>query len=403
MKLDNPEDRNLHFMDAYQDGIYRYFSAIDCNGLFRMQIGKESAEFLCFFPDEDLNQKYLHRRVFFYKSKLYFTPYRGRGISVYDLSTNEMRFYPILDGKAGVCYLSQAHLIENRILLLPENQSIPFQLFHMEDNTYELQENVWSNITDCLKDCEEILFDSCSSVILDNQLILSVWNTNHILSVELSSEKVNKHTIPEQYRLRNLWFDGTYFWCTLLNGYRILRCSKTFGEITEYQQEKNGECIRPYMTVLGAGDKTIVLPCTENKLMVAEDETEKLLELDSKNSDGFIRNDPKMSVFLGYEITENQELVLYPCGCNGLVHIDLRTFQIVTDPLVYSEEFLPHLYDIIKVSKLAEDLDQYKVIIEHNEPFHELENYIKYVMHSNPKNSIEEKKTCGEVIWDFLK
>ena len=78
------EKQVLKFNDVcYFEG-YFYFSSNQFNGLFRWKKGDKKPEFLCMFEKELTLQDNMHSHILVHDRKLYFIPFNGSKISVYD-------------------------------------------------------------------------------------------------------------------------------------------------------------------------------------------------------------------------------------------------------------------------------------------------------------------------------
>lgn len=68
---------------------FLYFSSLNCNGLYRMKISDVQAEFIGIFPNEKLDIRHLHGAIKGFEGKLYFAPYVGNCLNIFDINKGE--------------------------------------------------------------------------------------------------------------------------------------------------------------------------------------------------------------------------------------------------------------------------------------------------------------------------
>lgn len=401
MTGDTISNRSVHFLDAYNDGTYRYFSSIDFNGLFRQKIGNIYCEFISFFEKEDLDQVNLHRRVFFNESSLFFIPYRGRGISEYNLMTKEMNYFPLFNNSnKKLFYYSQAHLIEDGILLVPENEKTDFIIFYLKKRKCKILNGIWESIKKILPDGKEVLFDAEASLIINNCLVLVPWGLNYVLKVDWISGCVSKNELTKNVQLRNIYYDERFYWFTLLKSYSILRCNLCFDEIIEYKNKKSDNSKMPYMCFAQINNMQFVLPCTEKEILRIN---EQEIELDAFAVLEYETLKPRneRSVFIGYETSEDQVIVLYPCGLDGMYLFNSKNLQWSRQELFYSKELIPYL-DKINMYRLKTRISEGHIIVEGKEDIYNLKNFLDCleICEVMPQ---EEGGKNGMKIWKMVK
>ncbi len=78
---------NIHIACGTVVDYFFYFSSINSNGLFRMDMHSGETEFIQQFIDEDILSFYIHKYCVKYNHVLYFIPYNSRNIHIYDLES----------------------------------------------------------------------------------------------------------------------------------------------------------------------------------------------------------------------------------------------------------------------------------------------------------------------------
>ena len=103
----------LKFNSYWTDGSKLFFSAIEFNGLFCMDLKDNSVEYVKFFDKDDFRVTYLHYApAIRYNDSLIFLPYRKNHISVVDCNTYEERTVLIKEDAKG-CAIIDSVVKEN--------------------------------------------------------------------------------------------------------------------------------------------------------------------------------------------------------------------------------------------------------------------------------------------------
>lgn len=81
---------NLHAYSAsYMKGNI-WYSAIERNGLYKYDLKKKRNEFVCFFDEEKILKKEIHRSCLAVANQLFFLPFNGKHIHIYNLDSFTM-------------------------------------------------------------------------------------------------------------------------------------------------------------------------------------------------------------------------------------------------------------------------------------------------------------------------
>ena len=126
---------------------YLYFSSLNCNGLYRMKIGYEQAEFIGTFPNEKLDVRHLHGAVKGFEGKIYFAPYIGNCLDVFDISTGE---FTTIDLKSyagdikGKFY--GIHIYNRKVILIPSRAKVII-VYDIDSQRIEVHEE-WTEYVD---------------------------------------------------------------------------------------------------------------------------------------------------------------------------------------------------------------------------------------------------------------
>lgn len=395
-------NNNLQFYDAYFCGKYFYFSALQFNGLFKAEINKNNAEFLGHFKEENIWQRNLHRQILNLDNRIYFIPYNGHGIHIYDLNTGDMHYIMIKEKHEASISYSNAYILNGYILLIPSNLQTPFIKFSIEDEKMEMLENLNLNINNLLSNEITCNFDMHSSWILDSTLYLTVLGSNIVLLINLLSFEAICKKISDHIHLRNIFYDNGSFWFTMTDSYGVVKWYLNSDHCEKILMPVMGKKEMPFMLPLFYDNNLYLLPSRENCLwklnvynMQWEDITEKLPYK-------FFREVEYFTLFLGYKICLNGDLLLYPRAGNGLLRLKKKDGKFNYIPIEYNADFLSTRIEISK-AEMRHCLTEGTIMVENNKLGVNLENMIYELPSSKVKGDILYDKINGKKIWNVLK
>lgn len=397
MELD-VENKRLQFWDASMYGEDLFFSARNFNGLFCMEKDRTEAEFIGHFPEEVVWQKNLHSQVISINDKLYFIPFQGTGVSIFDIKSKEF-FYVNIEDKQPV-EISKAFVVGDDIFMVPLNLKKPFILFHTVSNAYEMKRELQQKILKQFSGKQEIRFGGYGSCAVGQKIYLAVSGTNRIISLDLDSQQVNIYKLPIEYKLRNIYYDRGKLYFTLSDQYKIICWDIDTENHYEYIIENRLEdTYHPYLTVLRWKERLLLLP----------DQTDKIWELNEEKNiwcmkpdyipNEFRRTRKAVSLFLGYQCIEDN-LHLLPWAGNGLLSLSesgCKCYEIC-----YSSEIVGLVGEIQK--QYAENQISRKIpIYENKEECMDIKSVICILNSTFKSESKKELNESGNKIWDFFR
>ena len=239
---------------------YFWFSNVNANGLFRIDITSKKIEFVNFFPNVSADSYFLHKRCFEYHNRLFFIPALSRRIDIYDIWKNEFSSIPFENDIAGEAILDAIPI--NQILyIFPRNRNCEPIMLNME--TFEIRsvEGFADEINKyASKDNPEKFYRTCEydgKIVfpISETDIIAVWNPNddsfqtihtrfnNIINV-VAYDKHLYFTIREEYGLSILDLESSeiesisikrptsgksLYGCILIKDDSIV-CAPSFGE-----------------------------------------------------------------------------------------------------------------------------------------------------------------------------
>lgn len=319
MERINEEDRemnlenNLHFYDGVYHKDYFYFSSIEYNSLFRIKKNDTVAEYIGEFLKEDYFQENMHCQVIKEGNKLYFIPYNGHGISIFDISESKFDFVNLAENNKYISYV-RAIPFKGEWLLIPSSSKDNFLIFDANSKSVSIQKKINDVIEEKMFGTYRI--DVYGSLCINEHLYIVFFNTPYILEVNIENEDVRWHHIGTAH-LANIESDGTFFWLTTLNG-DVYRWDCQKDNIEKYTVSESGK--REFMRCISWNNKLFLLPNENYCLWEFNYESNRWESMEHFMPQEFKRELTSFSLMMGHGVIDNQ-LVLYPRSGNGALII----------------------------------------------------------------------------------
>lgn len=389
-------ENSIQFMDAYTEEGYMYFSAANFNGLFRLKKGSSEAEFLGYFTGEPLWQVDLHRQVIGVGDKLYFLPFNGSGISIYEKRTGDFSFVKI--DTIQQVLVSRAFVIKDDIIMICSNLKEPFIIFHTEKNAYEFADDLRDSVKEKLSASEKIFFNLYGSCMVDEKIYLTVQNTNKVLAVNLLDRKVNIYSLPGKYKLRNIYIDKGIFYFTQSGEGAVVRWDFRTNDCYEYSlREISGVDDYAYITLLRWEGKLLLLPGqADNILELDEEKDEWCVKADYIPKD-FFRIKKGKTLFAGYQDMD-ETLFLFPRRGNGMLCLFKGKCEL------YKVQCIDEIAQEVKKIReqhIKERMFQGDILHEGDREENSLNYMLPALVNDPGKRKIKNAMNMGKKIWDY--
>ncbi|MFT3952093.1 MAG: hypothetical protein QM689_09180 [Oscillospiraceae bacterium] len=333
--------RSPSFLEVWEDTQYWYFSAANVNGLFRAHRETMETAFLSCFPEESVGTRLLHRHVFAYQQRLYFTPFFGHGIAIYTPETGAFDFVRLADeNESGLLFAESyrdAH--DERLLwIIPADRRTELVVFDMEMHTFRSEISFWRSIEQAVPAGTLLSIDSFGTSCTDNVLRLVLCGSNAVVSVDLDDFAVRCDHLPAQFSAEELFcFDGEE-WFLLRNSDSVLCHDTKTGKLTEYTCPTCAPSSRPYTRIIAVGDARYVLPFLTNRILRIDPARGELTPVAITYPPQFERLCWQDTFFFGFTPLGGQAIRLFPYGGNGMLELDFQTESAAFIPLLTGED-----------------------------------------------------------------
>ncbi len=322
-------------------GDFIYFSLLRCNGLYSYNMKTGKIDFISYFEKESYKQEELHLYSLMYENKIYFIPYMGRYITVFNPENNRLEY---IECKANnKCSYYKAFIYNDELWLIPqlldrdEKKEDKIRVVDLRNNSFK---NV-DQLNNYLTGISEYFFSfgSCSN---DKLLWIAIYGTNKIAQIDMSSGSYNVILCDESVKLSTIdYVDNCFFisqtgseklWKIDLKGRSIMSYSGTDKEYIGRSRLYN--CIRKI------GEKIYIFPQDADGICSIDGNN----KLETRFDEVLVRN--KIYGICGGQIVDvNGMFFLSPCVFDKMV--------------VVKDEFTVSYFDI-KIN--FDDLDKRAIL-----------------------------------------
>ena len=317
---------SITFLDACQVGENLWFSNYDYNAFMKWNMVSGKAQIIDFFPQAEKERGRLHRRVFHIGEKLYFIPFRGRYIHIWDLKLERWELVEISGEEIQV---ADAFFTADGLWMFPSYVRWPVIVFHTESCQVESLPHLTEKIGEYIGGYKNWMLLDIACVCQKGQLFyLAEYRRSKIFCIDGSSKElvfVFSNTEREmdggKIKLQGISVCGEKdFYLTSLEEKAIYVWNPQEGikERFACDTEVYGKRT-PFIRGIDINEKYgLALPCHSNWIFRLNKLTGSVEKI--RYPDGFGRC-KIYSLFCGYE-KNGEEILLYPrCG-NGLLTIN---------------------------------------------------------------------------------
>lgn len=366
--------QEIHFIDMAVVNGTGYYSHSDFNALFAMNMETYKTSYVGCFPEEKLDQEYIHRKVIVYEQSLFFIPFNGKGISEYNIVTNEFSFYQ-LNVLKDINSYSNAFVYNHSIVMIPSYEKYEFLIFDCNLKTIKTMRSVNEKILQLCPDGFSI--DLAGSCLNEEKLVFVIWDSNLIGQWDLNTNAVSITPINNCDKFACISnIDNSYF-ITKTSGAAVLRLSCDFinGQVYELCEIANAErcifCIKELATTVLS---IPIVPGMEYLYYKDEDDFKKI---DIEYPVDFVREG--VSGILFTEIIEyHGKLIWLPKKSRYVMEMDLNSsLNTVFKQIICDRDDMVYQENVRKI--LCDELDSNGFVLENRDKYHNIESFILIV------------------------
>lgn len=380
------ENRIIHFIDGVYKNNYLWFSALEWNGFYRMNMETSDIEFLGIFDHEDIFASKLYYQTLLYCKYIFFVPWFSDYLTCLNIETMKIKYWKLpqniieLEAKFRVAYLQ-----DTKIIMFPMFGNI-VSIFDIEKEEYINKE---INVSRDQK-FGRMNGDFMQGCNIKNKLYLPSMFRNCILEYDLKNDS---------YRWVQLLEDGEMVVGITRYSEEELLFLSWKGDVWKYNLNDNekkliyiypGKRDCPYAYIILYKDDLYLIPAYEENIVMLKEDKIKLVLF--PNDWKLQKADPSMGwPFSGYYMAE-EEFLLYPCKGNML--LKMKSKQSNLEGIICNDD--------IQREKILLEKKNFKRV--HRDRYEERKMGIKMLM-KILKNLNEEKKyrlvdEVGIRIWE---
>ena len=307
----------VHFENLYDDGECFWFTADNCNALFKMDKDTWETEYIGKFPDENDLGFRLYAEIIEYEGRLFFTPLYAREIGVYDkrnrtfskISFDELGIGFLEDSGQAASFYS-AHLIGDCIYFMPHERNAALKYDITNNAVYAIYD--WA---DAVTEKYELTMPRLifKSVYINGCIYAPISGGNLLEVIDISSGRVSVLEIGAK---GTTYFDICFLKDSAiivpLQGTHIIRLRLPDMEITEIPLEESN--IYQFFSIETCGDKLYAIPYQYKEMLeITIDDKGKVLCTPNKTLNEMEKTSyrhPTDSRYLS-EVTSSNRLYIY--------------------------------------------------------------------------------------------
>ncbi len=278
-KMEKIGNISFHSFVRIDDSIY--FSALNCNGLYKYDMNSGVTEYMGAFPLENKNVRHLHGMVKYIDGKIYFVPMFGKYLSIYDI--REKAFDTIklglMDDDKSYYRYYDAIPYNDLLLLIPGRAS---KIISINIKNGELQYiDEWKKL---IPNEEKPTFKN-GSFEYEGSIYIPCCNTNCLLRINTSNiSDVELVRIGNyEYGFTDAIFYPEEKYVLLLSSSKtaIIKYALNTNNYEEYSvEDDSSEVMYPHIKMLEIGEKILILAYQRKNSILFDKETCKFSQFD---------------------------------------------------------------------------------------------------------------------------
>lgn len=254
-----------------------YFSLLKCNGLYSYNMKTGKIDFISYFEKESLKEE-LHLYSVLYENKIYFIPYLGRYIAIFNPENNHIDY--IECDVSDQCSYYKAFIFNDNLWLIPqllerdEKKEKKIRVVDLRNNTFLNVDQLNNYLTGISK--YFFSFGACSN---DNFLYIAIYETNKIVKIDMASGSFDVILCDESVKLSTVdYVDGCLFISeTRSNQLRKIDLKGRFlSNYSGIEKKYNGRS-RLYNCIRKIGEKIYVFPQDADEICFIDENKAKLV------------------------------------------------------------------------------------------------------------------------------
>lgn len=307
-----------------------WISSANDNGLYKIGLSNSECEFVRMFPNESFKRGYLHSSSVKFGDELFFVPFAGKYISVYNLNNGLINCYRLEHYSDEMSSLFYSSVVKGENLyLIPCRYEyiVEFNMRAKVINEYKVFDRNGKKLSEIKP---FVLKGVCS---VNGKIYIGENAKNQLIEFDLNTKKVSEYEIPYDLSgISNLEYVDDEIWVFGKNGL-ILYGSLRQGnfEVLEDAEKDDERHFGVYYETLVDGKNIYVSKSSGRTLCKINAEEKKIVSL-IKFSDTLIKSDfCPVDMFAMYRI--DKEIRALDSVTGKTYRYDCGQEKIIEDPL----------------------------------------------------------------------
>lgn len=375
-----------------------WFSNLSYNALMKTNINSGETNLIAEFPCFEASATNLHSRVLRFENKLYFIPWLSNIIHIWSLSMNKFLPEIKLKGITEHNNFVDAYQDENHnIWIIPSYISDPILILDTNSDTIIDCVIVSSAFSD-KSSINDLITGQKNIVCNNNTLYIHAYRDLLTISIDMATRKTEFFRFPEKYTVLSMQLENNDNFILLTAEGMLCKWNVKSDTVEKIPIKYNYYPLRyPFLDVIPLEEYYLLIAghCDDFYLISKKNEDQKVL---SKSSKTQRCNTNSLS---GKSYVINNILYIAPRGNNGLIKIDLLTFECECLPYVLSKELLDHSEQIILkrfVSDYTDNVVSETILFDKS-----IDIFLDHVVKDNPQPIKETYSLSGVNIYNKIK
>ncbi|WP_029201249.1 hypothetical protein [Oribacterium sp. NK2B42] len=259
-----------------------FFSDQVRNGLYYYDINLDDTKFIGHFENESMTQIDIHRKVIRNGNSLFFMPYYGRNIHIFNNESDSIKYVEIFEAKGKLQHFSNAIKKDGKIYIIPFFLDIPLIEFDIKTCKYEQNNWIMSKINADLlkannsKTEESYYLDIYNSCLINDKLILSIIGLNMLFICNLDKGDIETIRLNEGTKIRSINAIDGCIYITSLDSRNIIKYDLIKGESRTFRCDDLPIKQAPFTQVVKVNDKIVALAGYMDDSYLLDEETGEL-------------------------------------------------------------------------------------------------------------------------------
>ena len=318
---------NMRFMAGNViDGIL-YFSHMNYNALFKMNLDTEEVGFISTFDEIPIDRAYIHRKCLVYKRWLIFIPQNADMIHFINVDSLEQKTVSIAD-ESRYFMIADAIIDDDLLYILPGRIEQRAKILHLDDFRIEIMEDLNNWIREEISD--DINKDSaiCLGAVIHNKSIyMGLYRRSKIIRYDLGSRDISQIDTDIE-RIKDISDGSEGIWVTDFENGHI----ELINDLVEEYRIGQGYSFR---RVIENGEYIYAIPGNASRIgLLRGPKGQKELDYPDEFRDFENNHEEK---YFGYLIFENT-IYLYPYVHDNMLRICEDKLEVVKTEFEYDPE-----------------------------------------------------------------